>query len=175
MKEFNQQSLEKRLVRQSYQAIDLELDPLPSEVLLKLLDSKSIKIGDTATGILQRRKETAMVLDALLHDRFRTVLGRLRATHLLNCFGCSIPEAIDGYLHALNDRSTHVVSNALFGIVFMRRKDLIPTLMKHMNAASEGSPRYEQYNEAIDALKANDPSKYSPGFCDLGNIWRLNG
>lgn len=174
MENSDQRALEDRLAHQGYKAIDGEISSIPSGELISLLDSKSRKIGDTAAEILQRRKETALVLDALLHDRIHTVLGKVRATNILNAFGRAVPEAINGYVHVLGDRSNDVVSNALFGIVFMRRDDLLPKLREHLRGASIGSPRQKLFNEAIEALEANDPSIFSPGFADNGNVWRLN-
>ena len=167
-------ALEDRLAHQGYQAIDKELSSLPSAELVDLLESKSRKIGDTVAEIMRRRKETALVLDALLHDRFHTAPGKARATYILMAFGRAIPEAINGYVHVLGDRSNGVVSNALFGIVFMRRNDLLPNLREHLAKAPTGSPRHKLFGEAIDALEANDPSIFSPGFADTGNVWRLN-
>lgn len=174
MENSDQKALEDRLAHQGYNAIDEELSSISSGELFSLLDSKSRKIGDTAAEILQRRKETALVLDALVHDRIHTVLGRVRATNILNAFGLAVPEAINGYVHVLGDRSNDVVSNALFGIVFMRRSDLLPELMKYLDAAATGSSRQKLFSEAIDALKANDPFVFSPGFSDTGDVWRLN-
>ena len=123
-------ALERRLARQSYQSIDDALGPLSSAEVLPLLDSKSIKVGDTAACILFRRKATRLLIGALLQNRLRTAVGRIRATNVLNWFGRAEPSATDACIHCLDDRSVDVLDNALFGIVFMRRRDLIPELKK---------------------------------------------
>jgi hypothetical protein len=166
--------LEDRVKHQGYEAIDQALRPLGSDDLLILLDSKSRKIGDTAAGLLDSRKETDRLIDALLNNRIRTALGRVRASNVLNWYGRAVPEATAVCVHLLNDRSNDVVDNALFGIVFMRRRDLLPKLREHL-ALAHGDQRRERYlTEAIKALEANDPSLFSPGFHDAKNVWRLN-
>jgi hypothetical protein len=170
----NPTEFERRLARQSYQTIHRELGRLSSRELLVLLDSKSIKIGDTAAGLLHQRTETELLINALLSDHIRTPIGRVRATNVLSGFGRAIPEAVDAYVHSLDDRSEGVLSNALFGIVFMRRRDLLAALQERFAVARPGSARHQLLRKAIEALRANDPSLYSPGFHDAANVWRLN-
>ena len=165
---------EDRLKHQSYEAIDHELSTCSSGDLLALLDSKSRKVADTAATWLDRRKETKLLVNALVSDRIHTALGRVRATNILNWFGLAAPEAVKAYLYLLSDSSADVVDNALFGIVFARRRDLLPTLREHLECLPGGSPRREDFTEAIKALEANDPSLFSRGFLDAGNVWRLN-
>ena len=166
--------LEERLKHQNYQVNDKELSPLASNDLLILLDSKSTKVGDTAAALLGRRTETGLVIDALLNNRIRTALGRVRATNILHWFGRSVPEAVEAHLHLLSDRSNDVLGNALFGIVFRRRRDLLPKLREHLAIASGDAAKQQILREAIEALEADNPALYSPGFHDANNIWRLN-
>jgi hypothetical protein len=167
-------ALEKRLARQSYKVIADELRPLSSGALLSLLDSKSIKIGDTAGDFLAGRDEAPLIVDAILNNRIRTALGKVRATNILNWFGRAVPEAVDAHLHLLNDRSNDVLGNALFGIVFWRRRDLLPKLREHLALVSDDAARQQTLREAIEALEADNPSLFSPGYHDANNIWRLN-
>jgi len=174
MTNIDRAKLEKCLMRKNYQAIDEALRSLSPSDLLSLLDSKSIKIGDTAASLLNRRKETALLIDALLNDRIRTALGRVRATNVLNWHGRAVPAATTAQIHCLDDRSDSVIRNALFGIVFLRRRDLIPKLKERLAVAERGSRRQLDFREAIKALEANDPLLFSPGFDDAGNVWRLD-
>jgi hypothetical protein len=167
--------LEERLKRQTYSAIDTELSRLSADELLTFLDSKSIKVGDTAASLLGRRKETELLIDALLHNRVRTALGKVRATNILQSFGRAVPEAVEAYSHLLGDRSNGVVGNALFGIVFMRRRDLLPKLRECLALAARDTARQQKFRAAIEALEADNPSQFSPGFRDANNIWGLKG
>jgi hypothetical protein len=166
-------SLETRLTHESYQVIEREIRSLPSDDLLQLLDSRSRKIGDSAADLILERHETDILVEALLHDRIRSVLGRVRATNVLADHGRSAPGAIDAYVHCLDDRSDDVLSNALFGIVFMRRRDLIPMLRQRLAAAETNAERHKMLREAVEALEADDPQRFSPGFRDAQNVWGL--
>ncbi len=174
MNELDRKALESRLVRLSYEVIGGELRTLSSGDLLDLLDSRSTKIGDTAAGFLASRGEAALLIGALLSDRIRTALGRVRAGNMLGCFGLSAPGAVMARVHMLADRSDDVVDTALFGIVLSRRKDLLPKLRDHLARLSPGTRRCDLFIEAIKALEANDPSLFSPDFFDIGNVWRLD-
>jgi hypothetical protein len=166
--------LEERLKHQNYQQIGKELDLVASNDLLILFDSKSRKVADTAADLVARRKDTGLLIDALLSNHIRTALGRVRASNVLNWFGRAVPEAIGADLHLLADRSSDVVSNALFGIVFWRRRDLLPKLREHLALADGDIARQQNFSEAIKALEADNPSLFSPGFHDANNVWRLN-
>ena len=165
---------EERLKRQNYQAIESELAGVEPKELLVLLDGKSRKVADTAATLLDRQKEMGLLINALIAGSIRTALGRIRATNVLNWHGRAVPEAIKAHLHLLGDRSDDVLSNALFGIVFMRRRDLLPKLHEYFAKTRPDSARHKLFREAIEALEANNPSQFSPGFHDADNIWRLN-
>jgi hypothetical protein len=141
--------------------------------LVELVDSQSIKIGDTAADLLGSRNEAKLVIDALMSDRLRTADGRVRATNTLHRFGRSVPESADAHVRLLGDRSDRVVRNALFGIVFMCRRDLLPKLKGDIASAPAGTTRHNDLRDAIVALEANDPFIFSPGFEDQYNVWRL--
>ncbi len=173
MNELDRKALESRLMGLSYEVIDEALRMLPSGDLLDLLDSRSTKIGETAVMLLANRDEATLLIDALLGNRIHKAIGRVMASNVLNWFGLALPEATAARLHLLKDRSNSVVRNALFGIVFARRRDLLPTLRRHLEHLPPGSPRFEDFSEAIRALEADDPSLFSPGFLDAANVWRL--
>jgi hypothetical protein len=59
-------ALEKELAKKSYTEIDSELRKLDDSELLHLLDSRSIRVGDSATEVLIARQQTGIVADALL-------------------------------------------------------------------------------------------------------------
>ncbi len=174
MTNIDPKKLEGRLKHRSYEEIENELRTLQSDDLVAFLDSKATRVADTAVSLLERRREVALVTRSLITNRLRTALGRVRGIFVLSGFGVSAPETVEAYLHLLSDRSADVVSEALFGLVFMRRRDLLPILREHLEHLPAGSPRCENFSEAIRALEANDPSLFAPGFLDAGNVWRLN-
>lgn len=171
MKHSDENALSRKLTHQSYEAIGMALQGMPSPDLLKLMDSASTKIGDTAADLLGSRNESALLIEALLIDRLRTAVGRVRATNILNKFGRAVPESTRALVHCLGDRSDGVVSNALFGIVFMRRRDLLPKLREYIELTSPNSVRRENFRNAIRALEEDDPWIFAPGFADLANVW----
>ncbi|HEV7300132.1 MAG TPA: hypothetical protein VGN72_12255 [Tepidisphaeraceae bacterium] len=166
--------LVKRLGHWNGDAILEDLSKLSSGDLADVLDCKSKLVGDTAADILASRDEAELLVRRLINDKVLTVLGRVRVTNILTSMGLSAPGAIDAYVHVLDDRNDGVFSNGLFGIVFMRRRDLIPELQKRLNQTRADSSRWEMLTTAIDALAADDPSVFSPGFCDTTNVWRLD-
>ncbi len=174
MKNRHLQELIDRLKPHDYRAIEEELETQSSETLVALLDATSAKVGDTAATLLRQRKEISLLIDACVNSRIRSARGRVRCMFVFNSSGLSAPETVAAYLHLLGDRSADVVYGALFGIVFARRRDLLPTLRERLGCLPAGSPRREDFSEAIKALEANDPSLFSPGFFDAGNVWRLN-
>ena len=167
-------AIEERLKLQNYQVIERGLACVAPKDLLILIDGKSRKIADTAATLLDRQKEMELLIKALITDSIRTAPGRIRATNVLNWHGRAVPQAVEAHLHLLGDRSDDVLSNALFGIVFMRRRDLLPKLRKYLEEARPDSARHKLFREAIGALEADRPSLFSPGFHDANNVWRLN-
>ena len=174
MKNHHLQELIDRLKPHNYKVIEEELETQSSEMLVALLDANSVKVADTAATLLRRRKEISLLIDACVNNRIRSARGRVRCMFVFDCSGIATPETVTAYLHLLGDRSADVVSEALFGLVFMRRRDLLPILREHLEHLPAGSPRCEDFSKAIRALEANDPSLFSPGFFDAGNVWRLD-
>lgn len=166
--------LEEPLKGQSYESVQKALEPLTTDDLLQLLDSKSTRVGDTAASLLGSRKETSALIGALRTNRLTTARGKIRATNILKWFGRAVPDALKAYLHLLDDRSAEVMGNALFGIVFWRRRDLLPVLQEHLARAGSDPERREIFSRAIEALEADNPSLFSPGFQDGNNVWQLD-
>lgn len=167
-------TLEKELTKKSYSEIDASLSTLDHPELLELLDSRSIRVGNSATEILVARHQADLVIDALLASTVRTKLGRLRATHLLSCFGRGVPRAASAYLWLLDDPSIDVISNALFGLVFLLDTQNLPILKTARSKTLPGSPARRLFDNAIRALVKQDPFIYSSGFRDRTDVWKLD-
>jgi hypothetical protein len=152
------------------------LQPLSDRELLDLFGSSSIKVGDSACGMLRSRGgdelEDAMV-DALLAGRFRTRLGRMRASHVEICGGRRVRRAHEAYLHILHDRSASVVDNGLFGLVFLNDKAHLPAVEAACDALPPDSKWKTRFDCAIKALRVGNPFVFSPGYNDAANAWGL--
>jgi hypothetical protein len=101
----------------TYTQLDAELRPRGVSELVALLDSPSIKIGDTAAGLLFNRKSLDAVYEALCLGSLKTALGRKRALYILiHCGGPRYPKGLEACVRLLRDRSKLVVGEALFGL-----------------------------------------------------------
>ncbi len=169
----NIEEIESSLGKASYGQIAAALASSSSSELLKLLDCASIPIGDTAASVLSTRGETQLLIDALVSQRIRTALGRVRAVNMLCRFGRRCPEALAAYVHCLDDRSDRVLDCALFGVVFMRASEEVPALRDRLALARPGSQRAVRIAQAISALESNSPFDYAPGFADPNGMWEL--
>lgn len=168
------ETIERKLVKCTYGEIDAALEPYSSELLADLLDSKSVKIGDSAVSILSSRGYLPALIDALLSGQIRTALGRLRVLTTASSYGLTYPQSIHAYWHCLHDRSIDVLSQALFGIVFLRRYDLIERLAEVKRTSIRDRKKKALFDKAIAALTAKDPSLYVVYYRDAANVWRLN-
>jgi len=150
----------------TYNELHEQLKNRPSLELIGLLDERSIKVGDTAAGVLSMRDEWEMILDAILTNALRTRNGKVRALNFLSQRGRRIPEAIHGYLHLINDSHKDVVSCALFGVVFWNNPRYLATV-------KEISAEKVQFlvKKAIAALENGNPYLYSPNFIDDAGVW----
>ena len=100
----------------SYEEIDAELSRESTEQLISLLDSPSIKVGDTAACLLATRKAYDAVYDAVCESKLKAALGRKRALYLLIHAGPRYRKGLDACVRLLRDRSKLVVDEALFGL-----------------------------------------------------------
>src|SRR5207249_214910 len=103
-----------------------------------LLDSSSVKIGDTASYFLGQRGLHHRVINALMHDELKTAPGRLRAINTLVLKGASLPESIPVLMKLLDDRSDGVVGDALFQLVFFRHHPALPAIEERLAKAKSG-------------------------------------
>jgi hypothetical protein len=100
----------------TYAEMDAELSTRGEEELISLLDSPSIKIGDTAADPLSRRRALDAVYDAVCDGRLKKALGKKRALYLLIHAGPRYRKGLDACVRLLRDRGKLVVGEALFGL-----------------------------------------------------------
>jgi hypothetical protein len=100
----------------TYAEMNVELSPRSEDELISLLDSLSIKVGDTAAAILSRKGALDAVYDAVCDGRLKRALGRKRALYLLIHAGPRYRKGLDACIRLLRDRSKLVVDEALFGL-----------------------------------------------------------
>ncbi|HEX3656831.1 MAG TPA: hypothetical protein VHY91_16170 [Pirellulales bacterium] len=168
--------LERELAHKTYEQIDQALRNLSDGELLDLFDSPSIKVGDSACDILWSRSDAKFedeMVDALLDGRFKTRLGRMRASQVVICGGKRVRRAHEAYLHLLHDRSTDVVDNAIFGLVFLNDKAHLPAVEAARDALPDDSKMKVRFASAIKALQAGNPFFFSSGYNDAANAWGL--
>jgi len=168
------QELGERLCRFGYQEIasNLAKRDLNGDSLIELLNHRSRKVGDTALGLLDRRRDgPPLVLQAVLSNRFTHKDAKVRATNLLAGRGRTFPEAMTAYLHLLGDRSAHVVYGALFGVVFFQDRAQLKNLECWRNVLSANAKVREKFDLAIRALREGNPFLFSPGFKDSNDVW----
>lgn len=100
----------------TYGQMDAELRSRSEDELISLMDSPSIKVGDTAAGLLEGRRAFDAVYDAVCDNRLKTALGRKRALYVLIHAGPGYRKGLDACVRLLRDRSRLVVDEALFGL-----------------------------------------------------------
>ena len=166
--------VEKKLARRSYEEVDNEMGAFDDSALLELLDSRSIKVGDTAASLLYRRGKTDAVIDAVLAGRISTKLGKMRAMSVLRSVGKSCARAREVYLSLIHDRNRDVVDDALFGLVFLQDQRFIGPIREAIAKREEGTDIHERCLLAIQALEQQDPFIFSPYFHDAGDVWGLD-
>lgn len=164
----------KSICRKSYGDVATAMKPLKNSELLELLDSKSIKVGDTATSMLSKRGLIDAAIDRLFDGNVRTKFGRLRVSFLVKQRGRACPRGADVFLHLLQDRTDDVVSNALFGLVFLQDKRHLGEIRRTMEGKEKGTRVYEWFSRAIEALEKEDPFIYSPYYRDAADVWKLD-
>jgi hypothetical protein len=150
------------IAKLSYAELDAKLASRSNDELLLLLDSPSIKIGDTATSLLGRRDAFDFIYEALHGGRVRTALGRLRALHALLLPARNYRKSFDACIHLLDDRSSKVFSEALWGLCVWSDPICLPELERVSNRDPE------QVALATRAIKAGDYRIFSPYYDDRG-------
>jgi hypothetical protein len=171
------QELGKRLCRFGYAEIEKELSglDLDGDSLIELLSHRSRKVADSAFSLLNRMDDgSQLVVGAVLSGRFTHRDAKIRATNFLAWRGRACSEAMKVYLHFLDDRNLEVVDSALFGVVFFQDKGQIESLERRRDGLPAGTKIRETFDEAIRALREENPFLYSPGFHDAADVWALD-
>lgn len=167
--------LAKWLCRLPYSAIEAEIKDLGDEDLIRLLDDKSRKVGDTAFTILYRNEKLDLVVDRLLDGTIHTRDGKVRATNMLSWRGKKYRRSAEAFLALLKDRSFDVVSNALWGLTFLQDEGNLPAIGEEADRrAAAGGQTYERFHKAIEAIEKHNPFIYSPYFMDAQGVWELD-
>jgi hypothetical protein len=141
----------------TYREMDVELSNRSEEELIALLDSTSVKIGDTAASLLSRRDAEDAVYDALCDGRLKTALGRKRALFTLLLAGPGYGKSLDACVHLLRDRSKLVVNEALFGLCHWNDQSTLAALETVTCGAAA-----EDVELAQRAIKARNLRIFSP-------------
>lgn len=165
---------EERLRGCSYGEIREQLRDASDAMLVTLLDAKSVKVGDTAAGLLASRRFVDTVRHALAESVLQTGKGKVRALGILRQFGKAAPGALEAYLSHLRDRSLDVVGDALFGLVFWQDLQVVPWIRDVMAESRPGSARRSLFEKALAALESGNPFIFSPAFCDVSDVWGLD-
>lgn len=168
--------LAKDLCRLSYQAIEARVQNLDSDWLIELINSRSRKLGVTASQVLGGRgkKANAALINAVLAGRMTHRDAKVVATNHLKALGRGCPKAVEAYLYMLDDRNEEVADNALFGIVFFLDKKYVPHLVQKRDARSKDSWLRGKLDKAIQALEEQNPFVFSPHVRFLKNVWKLD-
>lgn len=98
---------EKELKKFSYEELNEELYTYDDKLLLQLVNSSSVKVGDTAASLLARRKKSDEIYKAALENFFKNEKSRLRAMWILE--QCKDPHAREVNLFYLTSKTTHGV------------------------------------------------------------------
>ena len=171
----NHPDVEKRLSHLGYREIEAEIKGLNYEELVVLLDSPSRRVGNVAFDLLSRSGQFDLVVERVLDGTIHTRLGKVRATNMLNWQGKRFKRSKDACLLLLQDRSYDVLSNALFGLVFLQDQVNLPAIVAEaQRRRPAGGKAYERLLQAIEAIEKGNPFIYSPHFCDAQGIWQLD-
>jgi hypothetical protein len=163
--------LETKLKGKSYPEIERALAMASHEVLIGLLDSRSIKIGDSAADLLTRKRQHPLLISTTLANRLATKLGKIRATNILFGSGRKYPEALKAYFALLKDRNDEVADNALLGLVYWGNREAIPAIKERQKTVKTAEAA-RRFDVACEALEKNDPKIFSPHFVDDAGIWK---
>ena len=151
-----------------------KIEHLEDEELIRLLDSKSRSIGDTAWTVLARNHKLDLVVDRILDGTIHTKLGKIRATNLLCDSGKQFKRSEKAWLALLADKNPDVVGNALFGLVFLQDKANLPAIAAEANRRGSNDRAYKALVAAMDAIEKGNPFMYSRYFKDAQGVWELD-
>jgi hypothetical protein len=164
------QNLEANLKGLNYPEIERLLAALEPNVLIQLLDSNSVKIGDSAAGLIMGADAYRLLISYILDKKIRTKVGKIRAKNVLFSVGRRYPEALEAYLTFLNDANDGVAHNALLALVFWGDKDVIPKI-KERRKSLKSPEDAKEFERACVALENSDPESFDPYFFDYQGIW----
>ncbi len=136
---------------------------------IDLLDSSSVRVGDTAAGLLSGHEAAMRLIELIETSQLRTWKGRMRALYVLSGLGIDCPDALRAYRHCLHDKSEGVFGRALFGMVLMRDRASLPLIESLAARNQPGSYRHKKLLLAKKALETGNPYTFSPYYLGL---WR---
>ena len=145
--------------------------------LLDLLDSGFRKVVEVAAGELHKRGCVRLVAEVLLSHEIKTTPGKVAAFNICFAYGRGCPRIKDICLQYLHDSSSTIVVGALFGLVFLGEKDVIPALKtaaEHIRRPDDC--RKKAILSAIKALEYGNPFlyEYAKYVTFGGNPWELD-
>jgi hypothetical protein len=150
----------------TYQQVEDLLSKKSDKELIDLIDDQSKMIGDTAAELLYHRNKKEIIRTALLEEKSKRKIGKIRLLNILLRYGKTYPEAIDAYLKFVSDINPEVVNTALFGIVFWQNRKYLNILKCLDDIKSK-----DRINLAIKAIENGDPKIYSPYLKDKNGVW----
>jgi hypothetical protein len=162
--------LESNVRNLSYADIARALAKETSDELLRLLDCRSVKIGDSAADLLGQKRAAPLIAAAVLQKAIKTKIGKIRACNILSSFGRRYPEAKSAYVALLSDANADVVSNALLGLVLWGDKQMIP-LIEELQKSAKSEEAANHFNRAREALEKSNPNIFAPYLIDAMGIW----
>lgn len=167
--------LSQQLCRLSYNDIEECLKSLDPDSLVLMINVRSRKVADRALSLLWKKGgHNQAVIEAILAGKMTHRDAKVRATAFLLWQGRACTEAIQAYLHLLNDANEDVADTALFGVVFMQDSLHIPVIERRRDLHPTTNWLRSQLETAIQALRERNPFMFSPGFKDEANRWNLN-
>jgi len=151
--------------------IERRLAKAENQTLVELLDSKSIKVGDSAAVLLMRKKSYPLLISAALEGKVTTKVGKIRTKNILFGTGRRYPEAHKVYLLFLNDQSDEIAHNSLLALVFWGDKQAIPIIQERGKQVKLPEDARE-FDRACVALQNSDPTSFNPHFADDTETWK---
>lgn len=163
-------AIESRLKKLSGLEIEQALANAEPQVLIGLLDSKSIKVGDCAATMIKGSNAYRRLISSMLQGQITTKLGKIRANNMLFSTGRKYPDALKAYLTLLNDPNDEVADNALLALVLWGDKQVLPAIRERAKRIKSAEDVGE-FVRACDALGRSDPKAFNPHFTDDRGIW----
>ncbi len=163
-------TIESRLKKLSGLEIAQALANAEPQVLVGLLDSKSIKVGDCAATMIKGSVAYRRLISSVLEGQITTKLGKIRANNMLFSTGRQYPDALKAYMRFLNDPNDEIAYESLLGLVFWGDKQVIPAIKERAKRVKSAED-VREFGRACDALEKSDPKTFNPHFTDSGGVW----